>query len=697
MRVLRFLLFIPLFLLPSCSGPEEEQVAVTSFEEFYPKYNAYIASWLAEEVTRLSEAKAALEEGISSLPKEAESERKAKLDELAELERGLERMLFRQSLGDYFSFQTKNDLPSDLKWDNGSDEPEIGDARRKRGGTFRYFIQNFPATLRPFGPEANNSFRSDLYDDLEISLVGLHPETLGILPGVAKEWAVSDDQRTVYFRLDPDARYNDGVAVEAMDVLFGVFIRVSDNVVAPYPKQYFREQFAQLVVYDEQTLAITLADAKPLTPLFAGLAPAPKHFYQEYGPDYAERYQWKVPPTTGAYFVREQDVLKGVSITLTRAKDWWANEKKYYRNLFNPDKIVYSVIRDEAKVFELFKAGEIDYFRGLIQPKYWYEKSEDDVFFDGYIEKHEFYQKYPHIPRGLYLNTAKGLLGDRNVRLGIQHAMNMQRVIDVEFRGDYERLPQFAGGYGEFSEPTLRPREFSVQESRSYFEKAGFVKTGADGILEKADGTRLSVGLSYPDVAYYPRVVPLLKEEARKAGLELRLEGNESTLFYQQTMKKEHEMVFWGWGVSPPFPNIYQFFHSRNAFDEKGNLKQQTNNLNSYANEEMDKYALGVRHARTLEEMRENAWAAQRLIHEEALFVPAWREPFARVGSWRWMRWPDSEETEFCVALEDRPRESYAWWIDEEMKEETLAAKRSGQTFPEVVNVYERYREEAAE
>ncbi|MEM9081086.1 MAG: ABC transporter substrate-binding protein [Verrucomicrobiota bacterium] len=487
MRVLRLLVLLVGLVLFGCSDSKDEKVAVTKFEEFYPQYNEYIAGWIEGELTRLSGVKGDLEERLAGAE---DGERKALEEQLEEVGTDVARMEFRKNLGDYFAFKSIEDLPEGLNWEDGMDEAEIGDPARKRGGTFRYYWPNFPPTMRPFGTESNHSARNDLYDDLEIGLVGLHPETLGVTPAVAREWAVSEDKRTVYFRLDPDAKYNDGVKVEAVDVPFGIFLRVSDNVVTPYQKQYYREQFAQIAVYDEETLSITLANAKPLTPYFTNVAPAAKHFYKDYGPDYEERYQWKVPPTTGAYFVKDEDIVKGVSVTLTRAKDWWADDKKYYRNLYNPSRIRYTVVRDEPKAFELFKAGEIDFFRRLIQPDYWYEKSEEEVFFDGYIEKHEFYIKYPHIPWGLWLNTAQGLLGDRNVRLGLQHGMNMQRVIDVEFRGDYERLPQMSGGYGEFSDPELKAREFSVVKAREYFAKAGFTTVGGDGILETADGTR---------------------------------------------------------------------------------------------------------------------------------------------------------------------------------------------------------------
>lgn len=677
-------------LMVSCSSEDEGSVNVETFESFYPKYNRYIENWLSKQEETISKK---ISELTVEIAEANEEEAKALGAVLAEQERSLTRIRFRKGLGDYFRFSEIAELPAGLTWEDGTKEPEIGDERAKKGGTFNSFILGFPPTLRPIGPESNNSFRGNLYDQINIALVNLHPETLGVIPGLAKEWAVSEDQKTVYFKLNADATYTDGVPVEAIDFFYSLFIRLSDNISAPYPKQYFREQYAQLTIYDKQTLAITLADAKPLTPYYASLTPAPRHFYSEFGPDYRERYNWRVPPSTGAYYVKDEDIVKGVSITLSRDPDWWAKDKKFYRYRFNADRLRYLVIRDLAKAFELFKAGEIDYFGSLSLPNYWYDKSQAAEFFDGFIEKHEFYHRFPHIPRGLYLNVNKGLLKDREVRLGLQHAINFQKVIDVIFRGDSERLDQMVGGFRDFTDPSIKARRFSVTQARQYFREAGFVETGSDGILKRSDGTRLSVAMSYPQVSIYPKLAPILKEEALKAGLEIRLEGSEPTLNFEQTMKKEHEMVLTGWGVGPPVPKLFQFLHSSNAFDVSGNPKQQTNNIFSYANDEMDRYVLGLRHASTVEEIKENAWKAQRLLHEEAIFIPGWRTPFARVGSWRWLRWPDSEETEFASSLFDRPIESFAWWIDEEVKEETQEAKREGEVFEEVTLVHDRHRE----
>ncbi len=111
------------------------------------------------------------------------------------------------------------------------------------------------------------------------------------------------------------------------------------------------------------TLSISLPEAQIYAPAtVGGLTPSPPHFYSEYGPDFTERYQWKFPPTTGAYEVKEEDIIKGVSVTQTRVKDWWAKDRKYYKYRFNPNRIIHLVVRDESKAFELFRAGELDSF-----------------------------------------------------------------------------------------------------------------------------------------------------------------------------------------------------------------------------------------------------------------------------------------------------------------------------------------------
>ena len=193
---------------------------------------------------------------------------------------------------------------------------------------------------------------------------------------------------------------------------------------------------------DPLTTAITMAEGNPARDGGGLLTnPIPRHFYREMGDDFVERYQWKFAPTTGPYVIRDEDIRKGRSIALTRNKDWWARDKKHWRYRYNPDRIQFSVIRDTPKMFEAFKRGDIDLF-GLGLAEYWYEKLPDtdpDVQ-AGYIHKTSFYNQRPRPPFGLWINTAQPLLDNRDIRIGIGHAIKWDPAIEKVFRGENARL-----------------------------------------------------------------------------------------------------------------------------------------------------------------------------------------------------------------------------------------------------------------
>lgn len=598
---------------------------------------------------------------------------------------------YYESKPDFFTFATPEDLPTDLAWENGLEEPEIGSEKAKKGGVMNMEIQNFPPTFRTFGPDSNHDFRDQFYDNVELSLVGLHPDTMEVIPGIANEWAVSEDSQTVYFRIDPAAKWSSGKPITADDCMMTFYLYQSDFSKSPFHKQYFTTMYLNITKYDDRTISVKLANPKPKTPYFATFIPSPTDFYREFGPDYPQRYQWRIKPTAGAFLIDEERTRKGRSITLRRLEDWWAKDKKFFKNRFNPDFIVYRLIRSSEKIYELFRNGEIDLYL-LNDPRFWYEKTEIDPVYNGYIEKAVFYNAYPRVPRGLYINCSKPLLDDVNVRVGMQFATNVQKLIDFDFRGDYQRTHIYAEGYGEYSEPTIRARPFDPKQAREWFAKAGFTKRGKDGVLMREDGTRLSIAISTQQDPLTNRILLRLKEEALKAGLEYEIEALDGTAFFQKVMDKNHQVCLWGWGVIPPYPRYFQGFHSSNAYDEGATTpKPNTNNITVSVNEKYDEYSIGIREATTEAEIKDLAWKMEHEIQADAPWIPLYHRPYYRFGYWRWVRFP---EDTFNVRVSRDPDEAHVHWIDQEMKEETLEAKRTGETFPEVLEVHDTYKSE---
>ena len=112
-------------------------------------------------------------------------------------------------------------LPDDIVWETNLDDPPIGSEEAIRGGTINLALGSYPLTFRLMGPNSNDSFagwnRAFTWD---FTLVRRHPVTGRYMPKMATHWSVQDDQRTIYFRLDPDARWSDGEPITADDYVF---------------------------------------------------------------------------------------------------------------------------------------------------------------------------------------------------------------------------------------------------------------------------------------------------------------------------------------------------------------------------------------------------------------------------------------------------------------------------------------------
>lgn len=602
---------------------------------------------------------------------------------------------------DFFSFKTPADLPDNLNWQNGSDLPEMGSSQAQKGGTEYRALQDFPRTLRTSGPDSNGGFRSLIWDDVAMRIGFRHQDEFDFIPGLASEWAAADDGKTVYVRLDPKAQYSDGVPVTSDDFFFMFWFYQSPYITAPWYNNYYSTMFTNITRFDERTFSITGAAAKPdADSKILELIPMPQHFYTEVGEDYVDRYQWRSPPTTGAYRVSEEDIKKGRSIALTRVKDWWAGDKKHFRYRFNADRIQFSVIRDTDKALEAFLRGDLDQ-TGLNLADYWYDKVPDDAtdVQAGYIHKSVFFNQRPRPNFGLWMNTARPLLDNKEVRIGINYATNWQLVIDKFFRGDYGRMNTAQEGFGEFSHPTLKSRDYNIEKALEHFAKAGFDQRGRDGILVNAAGERLAFTVS-SGYQSMKDVLTILKEEAAKAGVDFRIEVLDGTAAWKKVQEKQHDIHFSAFGVFlEMYPRFWEHFYSGNAYvdaflddgtvnpDRK--IKTQTNNLETFAIAEVDAMIERYRKSSDKQEMVEIAHSLTEIFHEHASFVPGFYQGFYRIGHWRWLRYPEFFNHKHSASAGNL----FVHWLDPAMKEETLQARKAGETFPPAINVYEQWKD----
>jgi microcin C transport system substrate-binding protein len=668
--------FIIIFIALICCGCGRVKEDFEAFDGTKER-DAYWSYYNRQVMAQLEAESAEIEK---QLQKEMAEEQRA---ELVQQKNNVKNRLINP---EFFSFKTPADLPEGLNWQEGLGEPEIGSVNAKKGGVLREAISAFPVTLRIIGANSNQSFRSFHYDEVELGLVQMHPETGRPIPGLAKTWAVSADRRTVYFKLDEAATYSDGSPVKSFDFFMTFYLQMSKHANNVFGNEYYGTQFVNITSYGDQALSITLSNSKALPEYDASISPSHPGYYSEFGPDFEQRYQWRCRPTTGAYVIMPEKIVYGRSIVLSRVKNWWAKDRKYYRYRFNVDEYQLKLMGESEKVFQTFLNGEVDAV-SLALPQYWYEKMEHPMVYKGYIKKVTFYALWPASEMGLWLNLADPLMSQKEVRLGLQHATHFDLVNQVDMRGDYERIRTFTQGYALFKDPPYQAREYSPKKAREYFAKAGFDRQGKDGVLENQRGERLSVMLTYRKSETSDRMYGRIKEAAKDCGLEYKLEGMEGSSSFQKISQKKHQAAHVAFSVSPPLPDHYQHFHSKDAYMEDGKtVRPNNNNLFSFADSKMDLICERQRAAKTVEEVQQTIDEADQLIYDSACWVPGLDTSYYRLGYWRWIEWPEN----FNVAVSENHYSAHVHWIDETIKKETMEAMRSGQSYPEIEEVYDQ-------
>lgn len=575
------------------------------------------------------------------------------------------------------------ELPSGLNWISNPEQPLFADSRAKAGGTYRLHISSFPLTLRTIGPDSNGSFRAFLLDG-NPALLQQQPNTRQFLPAIAKEWAFGDDHKTLYFRIDEHARWTDGEPITSRDFAFVFDYMRSENAKAPWYKDYFTNKVAGITVYDNYTFALHSADQLADDELIMRLniMPKPAHFYPggQLPNDFIRRYNWKAEPTTGPYKVGK--IRKGRAVYLVKVDNWWGYTNRYYQHRYNVDKIIIKVIRDTDIALKYFERGKLDAYY-MVFPSLWHNKAKGPLYDKGYIQKSWFYNQYPQGAAGVWLNLQAPLMDNADIRQGIAHSLNVRKMIDVALRGDYAHQQSFGSGYGDYDNPDIKAKEFDPALAAEYFKKAGFDRLDSDGTRINTKGERLAITLTYLSKMHTARVV-VLKEEAKKAGLDLELKLVDGATGFKSLLEKKHQAAFLGMGTSA-LPVYWQYFHSSNAHP-------QTNNFTNYANPEMDKLIEAFDTEFDVSKKAEISRQIQQKIADCNCVIPTYSVPFSRGSHWRYVKLPQGLGTALSRDILDASKMEFGlFWIDLDEKRATKEALDDDKSFEPVTLIDKRF------
>ena len=575
-------------------------------------------------------------------------------------------------------------LPDGIVWETNNEDPLIGSPAAIRGGTFNYPLGAYPLTFRLVGPNSNDAFAGwNRAFTMAFGLVGRHPVTDNFIPMMATHWSVQEDQRTIYFRLDPDARFSDGESVTAEDYVFTWRMMQSEHIVDPFYNSYAAQYYESVDRIDDYTLRIvgTRPSWRPI-PDYAGLWPTPSHAVV-LDEDWVSRTTNEFQVAVGPYVV--SDVARGESVTFERVDDWWGDEKRYFIGQYNFDQIALRVIQPERSL-DYLRLGELDMITENTA-RTWNEEYTFEAVRNGWLKRARVFVENPSGIYGLHMNLEAPIFRNKDFRKAMQHLFNFERLNrNLMFNEYFKQISFFEGT--EYANPDLEPYTFDPVLAREYLERAGYrppddtrngsflrgvwnalrgvivTRSHTDGVLVNERGEPASFTVTYGSQGL-TRHLTVMQQEYRRAGVDMRLQLLEPGTAFERGLERKYEMTLTN-RTAGLYPAPRQYLHTE--------FQRETNNNDiwGFGTEEVDQLIRIYEEDLDFENRLDAVHLIDEIVSEEAFYIPFWMAPYIRIVHWDYLQFPEFYLPRRTQSITDW----MVYWIDPERRatlEEAIA------------------------
>ena len=309
------------------------------------------------------------------------------------------------------------------------------DPQATKGGHLALAYQGTFDSLNPYNLSAGSTAQGLIGNVFQSLMLRSLDEPFTLYGLIAQSIETDDARSYVIFRLDPRARFSDGVPVSAADVLFTFDLLKQKG----RPQQ--RDAFGRVKraeALDLMTVRFDLSGLDSQMPLTLAMMPVlPKH-----GTDveHFDNPTLKPPVGTGPYVIAE--VRPGERVILRRNPDYWAQDLPVQRGLFNFDEIEIDYYRDADSSFEAFKAGLCD-FRRETDAGRWMSSYDFPAVRDGRTVKESLPYGLPKGMEGFAFNTRRSIFADILVREALGMMFDFEWINANFYGGLYRRSRSF--------------------------------------------------------------------------------------------------------------------------------------------------------------------------------------------------------------------------------------------------------------
>ncbi|MBS1208243.1 MAG: dppE [Proteobacteria bacterium] len=429
----------------------------------------------------------------------------------------------------------------------------------------------------------------------ESLLTGTFDEPTTAYGLLAEDVSVPPDRRSVTFRLNPGAHFQDGSPVLAQDVKYS-FERLVGRGAHPAYASLFAE-VKGLSVLGERTIRFDFREPSSSMPLVVGSMPVFSHKWGA-GKPFDEVIMDK-PIGSGPYRIGRE--VFGRDISYERDPQYWAQDLPVRRGMFNFGRIHYRIYSDETVQTEAFKAGEFDYVQ-VFSARQWARTYTGAKFDSGQIVKRLLPSRNAGDFQGFMFNTRRPLFRDVRVREALEATMDYEWMNRQLFYNSYTRVTSyFPGGDFEahglpgadelallnplkhqlpakiFTDPVPQQPQTNPPHSlrnnllhaRDLLAEAGW--TYRDGALRNAKGEPFVFEFldAQTQAAASAKIIAPMLKNLEKLGIQASLRVMDAAVFQKRTDSFDYDVIsFRSLSVEAPGQEMLNLFSSEAARTE---------------------------------------------------------------------------------------------------------------------------------
>ena len=506
---------------------------------------------------------------------------------------------------------------------------------------------------------------------------------------LAESITVPEDRSWVQFTLRPEARWHDGKAVTAEDVVWTFETLITKAV--PFYRGYYGD-VKKVEKLDARTVRFTFGGGtnRELPLILGQLVVLPKHYWAE--KDFAKT---TLEPPLGSGPYRIGGFEPGRHVEYERVEDYWGKDLPVNVGRNNFDRIRHDYYRDGTVSVEAFKAGEYD-FRYENSSKNWATSYDFPALQQGLVRKEEIPHDRSTGMQAFAFNTRRPLFQDRKVRQALAYAFDFEWSNRTLFYGQYKRNRSYFDNSELAATGPPGPAELAILEPyRGLLPEEVFTKAydppATDGsgriranlrqgskllreagwsidkttrkLTHKATGRAMEfeVLLVSP---LFERIVLPFKKNLERLGITAGVRTVDSAQYRRRLDDFDFDVIIGSWGQSLSPGNEQRDFWGSDYADRPG-----SRNLVGIKDPAVDALIEGVVNAPDRKSLVNHVRALDRVLQWGHWVIPQWHIPYDRLVYWDRFGRPEVTPTQ-GVQFD-------TWWVDAK-KVEALEAKRSG-------------------